>query len=466
MTTRVYNSTNPIYNYEVEGAVLGSILLDPSAISNVAHFLRAADFMDKRNQKVYGVMESLYERQVPIDILIVADELSRRGSLSEQDAAWLFDLPLSVPTEHHLVHYAQIVHKYALFRELERVGELITRQARQGLDQEFRDVLAEAEMALSTLSQRAGGQVRSLSRIMTDFYGHLEGLYMEPEKPIGILTGFLALDKLLGGLKRGSLNLLAARPSMGKSALAFSIMHSAFKRDASVAKNNAKIIFFSLEMGMHQVAQRFLSLETGIDVHRLEVGPISSSNLAQVGGAIDTFQKAQIWVDDTPAISILEMRRQIQGLANTSGLDLVVVDYLQLMSPGHRKENRVQEVSFISRHLKEIAREFDVPILALSQLNRGVESRQDKRPMMSDLRDSGALEQDGDVIMFIYRDEHYNKETERPSIADVIVAKHRNGPIGTVELRFIKHRAMFCNLESSFYEGENSDSHSGNDIIF
>lgn len=461
MSTHIMNMSNSVYNVEVEQTVLGCILLDPFIISNVADFLEASDFIDQRNQIVYGVMKNLYERHVPIDMLIVADEVKRTGLLSELDLPWLFNLPLSIATEHHLVYYAQIVKKYALFRQLQSVGEFITNLAHKALDKEFPDVLQEAEMALSTLTQHAGAQVRSLAHIMDDFYQHAEQLYMEPERPIGTLTGFPILDKLLGGLKRGSLNLLAARPSMGKSALAFSIMHSAFK------KSDAKILFFSIEMGTELVAQRLISIETGINLHRLGVGPISSTDLTEVAYAIDTFRKASIWVDDTPGISILEMRRKIKRLANTYGLDLVVVDYLQLMSLSRRTENRVQEVSLISRNLKELAREFNVPILALSQLNREVESRQNKRPIMRDLRDSGALEQDADVIMFIYRDEVYNKDTERPSIADIIVTKHRNGPIGTVELRFVKEQAMFTNIESGIDQPEQATwSHFDDDIMF
>lgn len=461
MSTDIMNMSNSRYNVQVEEIILGCILLDPVAISNVADLLEPHDFFDQRNKIVYGVMKNLHERHVPIDMLILADEINRTRLLSELDIPWLFDLPLSASTEYHLVHYAQIVKRYALFRQLHSVGQFITNLANKALDKEFPDVLQEAEMALSTLAQRTSAQVDSLAHIMDDFYKHAEQLYMEPERPIGTLTGFLTLDKLLGGFKRGSLNLLAARPSMGKSALAFSIMHSAFK------DNNAKILFFSLEMGKAQVAQRLISIEAGINVHRLGVGPISGTDLTSIAYAIDTFRKASVWVDDTPAISISEMRRKIRRVASTYGIDLVVVDYLQLMSPGRRAENRVQEVSLISRNLKELAREFDVPILALSQLNREVESRKDKKPIMRDLRDSGALEQDADVIMFIYRDEVYHKDTERPSIADIIVTKHRNGPIGTVELRFVKERAMFTNIESGIDQPEKAAwTHFDDDIMF
>ena len=434
-----------LYNLEAEEVVLGALLMDPNAISHISLFLQPDDFYKEKHRVLYEAMLSLHERGVAIDMLTVLDQLYIKQQLDKDDTMMLSKLSQNVGMFRNVIHYARMIEKYGGFRRLlhasERIGQLVFQHVDKALD----EVVGLAEQELSTVSRnRTTSAMQPLENILGAFYKHIEELFLD-KKPAGLPTGFVDLDRFLGGFQRGNLILLAARPSMGKSALAFSIMRSvALKYDAHIA-------FFSLEMSVEQVAQRFVSIQSGINVQRLQIGPIYEDDLNKVGFAVDQLTQAKIWVDETPAISVREMRSKINYLVNRYELDLIVVDYLQLMSVGHKVENRVQEVSYISRNLKEMAREFGLPLLALSQLSRGVESRQDKRPMMSDLRASGGLEQDGDVIMFIYRDEVYDKETQYPNMAEIIIAKQRNGPTGTATMRFIKDNAEFTDLEGIDY---------------
>ncbi|MGC9335373.1 MAG: replicative DNA helicase, partial [Anaerolineae bacterium] len=280
-----------------------------------------------------------------------------------------------------------------------------------------------------------------IRQILSDYYDRIEYLTRHRGEMIGIPTGFTDMDKLLGGLQRSDMVILAARPSVGKTSLALSIAHNAAK------KHNQRVAFFSLEMSNEQVVQRLISAETGINSQRLRRGEIAQDEWGRFIKATSDLAESLLYIDDTPGISALELRTKARRLHAEVGIDLVVVDYLQLMRGDFRSENRVQEISSISRALKGLARELNVPILALSQLSRGVEARTDKRPILSDLRESGALEQDADVVIFIYRDELYNENTERKNLADIIVAKHRNGPTGTVTLFFKKELAQFREAE-------------------
>ncbi|MDQ7029166.1 MAG: replicative DNA helicase [Ardenticatenia bacterium] len=446
------------YNVEAEEAVLGALLMDPEATTKVASFLQPKDFYRDKHVWIYEALLNLHKRNEPPDPLTVAAELDRMGKLSDVGgAAAISELMLRVPTALHVEYYARIVERNAILRRLILAAEQIAQLAYQEGNAEIEEIIDRAESILFAVSQhRLTGAMIPIQHILGEFYEQVERLHLERE-PVGLPTGFVDLDRLLGGLQKGDLIILAARPSVGKTAFALAITeHAAIQQQARVA-------FFSLEMSAEQVAMRLVAAQTGISPQKLRTGPISEEDLARIGQAVDILSGTRIFVDETPALSPLEVRTKARRVASEHGLDLVIVDYLQLMRSGARSENRVQEISYISRSLKGLARELHVPVLAISQLSRQVEMRQDKRPLLSDLRESGSIEQDADVVMFIYRDEVYNKQTERPNIAEIIVAKHRNGPTGTVELRFVKETAKFSNLETVYVDDVPPDVE---DIVF
>jgi len=303
------------------------------------------------------------------------------------------------------------------------------------------EAIDSAEQALFTVSQRRQTKdFQSIADVLDRFFDRLDYLTQNRGEIVGIPTGFTDLDKLTGGLQRSDLIILAARPSMGKSALALGMAYGA------AVQHGMKVGFFALEMSAEQLVQRLLSTETGVDSHRLRLGQIDDSEWDRVSRAFGRLAEAQIYIDDSAAASIMDVRSKARRMQAEVGLDLLIIDYLQLMS-GRRTENRVQEIAEISRGLKGIARELNVPVVALSQLSRGVETRADHRPMLSDLRESGSIEQDADIVMFIYREEKYDADTDRKGIAELIVAKHRNGPVDTVNLRFFERHARFADLE-------------------
>ncbi len=636
------------YNIEAEEAVIGSLMIDNSSITKIVTFLRANDFYREKHQWLYEALFDLHSRGEPADPVTLTDELERSGRLGDVGGpAAVTELFMRVPTAIHVEYYARIVERNAILRRLVGAAEKIARMAYEDQDQEVSEIIERAERELFSISQnRISGALVSLKEILGDYYEQVEELYLQ-RHAVGLQTGFTDLDRLLGGFQAGDLIILAARPSVGKTALGLSLIESA------ALKFGARVALFSLEMGVDQIAQRLVSSQTGIDAQRLRVGPIYEEDLDRVNFAVESLGKTEVFVDESPALSPLEMRTKLRRLISERGLDLVMVDYLQLMTSGKGQDNRVQEISYISRMLKELARELKVPVVALSQLSRGVEQRQDKRPMLSDLRESGCLtgdtlvtmadsgarvpirelvgqsgfavwalneatqkleraivsnafstgvkpvlrlttrlgrtvratgnhkfltiegwtrldgiatreriaavipsvgynpqtarvstydyhhspspdkgihapensvsfavnpggveligsrgwseteltveaydenvlwdeiitiesdgmeevfdltvpglhnfvgnnivvhnsiEQDADVVMFIYRDEVYNKNTERPNIAEIIVAKHRNGPVGTVELRFTRENAKFANLETYFGPDDN-----------
>nr|WP_290668472.1 replicative DNA helicase [Ardenticatena sp.] len=435
------------YNIEAEEAVLGAMLIDPEAITKVAPFLRPEDFYRERHRWIYEALLNLHERDEPADELTIADELERMGRLSDVGGvAAIHELALKVPTALHIEQYGRIVERNAVLRRLIEAAENIARLAYENSDDDIAEIIDRAEALLFAVSQhRLTGAMIPIQQILGEFYEQVEKLFLE-RHPVGLPTGFTDLDRLLGGFQPGDLIILAARPSMGKTAFSLSITENV------ALQQNARVAFFSLEMSADQLVQRLISSQTGINAQKLRVGPITEEDLQRISMAVDTLRNTRIFIDETPAISPIELRTKARRVASEHGLDLIVVDYLQLMRGAGRTENRVQEISQISRSLKALARELRVPVLALSQLSRQVESRHDKRPMLSDLRESGSIEQDADVVMFIYRDEVYNKETEKPNIAEIIVAKHRNGPTGMVELRFVRENAKFSNLETIYVE--------------
>jgi replicative DNA helicase len=434
-------------NLEAERAVLGSLLIDPDAIIKVANFLRVEDFFRERHGWLYDVMLTLHERREPLDFVTVVDELERRGQLEEIGGpAYITDLIGGTPTSINVDFYARIVERTALLRRLIAAAGEIAEMAYDE-SREVEDVIDRAETLVFGVSEaRIHRDLMPIRAIMGNVVDRIDFLTRNKDTLMGVPTGFTMLDRLLGGMQKSDLIILAARPAMGKTSLAINVAQNAAKR------YNARVAIFSLEMSNEQLAQRLLSMETGIDSHRLRLGQLHEEEWPILLEAANVLAGTNIFIDDTPAASVNEIRTKCRRLYAEHGLDMVLIDYMQLMSGqggsgGGRNENRQQEISYISRSLKALARELNVPVIALSQLSRAVESRSDKRPMLSDLRESGSIEQDADVVLFIYRDDYYNEDSEQQNIADVIVAKHRHGSTGTVSLYFRKELTQFRDLE-------------------
>ncbi|MDZ7785703.1 MAG: replicative DNA helicase [Candidatus Saccharibacteria bacterium] len=436
----------PPQNAEAEASLLGAILLDPDAIVKIADTVSADDFYEERHRHIFTAIRSLYEKHSPIDVLTLSDELKSTGFLDTVGgASYLTELTNFVPTAAHVERYAQIVSQKATRRRLIKVSQDIT-----GLgydeNQSLQALIEAAESKLFEVSQTHIKQdVTSLEEILSDSFERLDDLHRDKGKIRGVPTGFKDLDNILAGLQRSDLFVLAARPSMGKTALALNLAHNV------AVKSELPVLLFSLEMSKEQLVDRMLSMESGVDAWALRTGNLSDSDFEKIGHAMGTLSEAQIYIDDTPGITVSEMRTKARREAHQRPLGLIIVDYLQLMSGGVRfsgESNRVQEISEISRGLKGIARELNVPLVSLSQLSRSVESRHPQIPQLADLRESGSIEQDADVVAFIYREEYYNPETERRNITDILVKKHRNGPTGGVELYFDQEKQRFRSLDT------------------
>jgi replicative DNA helicase len=433
----------PPQNIEAEQSVLGSLLIDREAVLKIAPFLQPEDFYRELHGQIYAAVLELHERREPADFVTLCDELERRGRLEAVGgASYLSSLINSVPTSIHVEYYAHIVERTATLRRLiEAAGKIAGLAYEEAEDVDV--VVDRAEQVLFEVSQRRVSKgLTSLKHILADYYDRVEYLHQHKGEMVGLPTGFIDLDRLLGGLQRSDLVIVAGRPGTGKSSLGMSIAHQA------ALKHNAVVAFFSLEMSAEQLVQRLISGETGISSQRLRIGDIRDVEWDKLVKASGTLSETMIFIDDTPSPTPMEIRTKARRLAAEYGLSLVIVDYLQLMVGGTRTENRVQEISYISRALKSLARELGVPVLAMSQLSRAVESRQDKRPILSDLRESGSIEQDADVVLFIFREELYEQNTDRKNIADIIVAKHRNGPTGQVSLRFVSEETKFVDLDT------------------
>ncbi|HMR63749.1 MAG TPA: replicative DNA helicase [Anaerolineae bacterium] len=431
------------HNIEAEEAVLGSLLIDPDAILRVSTFLRPVDFYVQRHAWVYEAMLDLHERREPSDLVTLSDELERREQLGEiGGAAYLTGLINATPTSIHVEYYARIVERTAVLRRLIDAAGQIAQLAYQDSEDDAQMVVDRAEEIIFAISERRTERdLRPIRQVLESFYDRVEYLHQHQGEVIGIPTGLVDLDKLLGGLQRSDMVVMAGRPGMGKTSLALSMALQAARQWQK------RIAVFSLEMSDEQLVQRLVSAETGIDSQRLRLGNIKADEWPTFYQAIRLLAETSIFIDDTPAITALDLRAKARRLHAEHGLDMIIVDYLQLMSGGTRNENRQQEISFISRSIKSLARELNVPVLALSQLSRQVENRADKRPMLSDLRESGSIEQDADVVLFIYRDDVYNPDTEFPNIAEIIVGKHRSGPTGIISVYFKKQLAQFVDLE-------------------
>jgi replicative DNA helicase len=429
-------------NPEAEEAVLGSLLIDPDAIIKVASFLEPDDFYREKNSWIYQAILDLHERREPADFVTLVDELERRDQLQQiGGAAYITSLINSVPTAVHVEHYAHIIERAATLRRLIGAAGQITALAYEEAE-DVDEVVDRAEQLVFNVSERRiRHDLTPVRQIMHGVVDRLDYLHRHKGELLGVPSGFSKLDKLLGGFQKSDLVILAARPSVGKTSLALNVAVNAAKRYGQ------RVAFFSLEMSSEQLVQRLLSAETGINQQKLRLGEIGDEEWPMLMEAAGVLSETLLFIDDTPAVSALELRTKARRLQAEHGLDMVIVDYLQLMRSDARSENRVQEISYITRSLKSLARELEVPLIALSQLSRAVESRGDHKPILSDLRESGSIEQDADIVMFIYREDMVKENSERKNIADVIVAKHRNGPTDTVPLYFDKALTRFADLE-------------------
>jgi replicative DNA helicase len=428
------------FSREAEEAVLGAILVNPEVYYDVAHFLAGEDFYIHRNRWIWEAFAGLHDQRRPVDLLTVSEELERQGRLAEAGGpAYLTALINSVPTSLHAEAYGRLVEEGATRRRLLEAANQVARLAYQS-ETLVEEVVNEAEKAIFAVSERRlTHELQPIKQVLSEFYDRVDYLARHRDETVGVPTGFIDLDRILGGMQPSDLLIIAGRPAQGKSGFCI----SAAKNASQIHKKH--VALFSLEMSNEQLAQRIVSQETEIDSQRLRLGDIHDEEWPLFTQAVSTLSNTHIYLDDTPAITPLQLRTKCRRLHMEVGLDLVVVDYLQLMTGDTRMDNRVQEVSYISRNLKVLARELKVPVLAAAQLSRAVEQRADKRPVLSDLRESGSLEQDADIVMFIYRPDQYESDTLKQNIAEIIVAKHRNGPVGSVELVFRKPLAKFEN---------------------
>lgn len=445
----------PPHATEAEESILGAVLLDNNAIDSALELVEADDFYNTRNRSIFQAMTDLYNSREPIDVvslgqkLRAAGELEKVGGLDE-----LSRLTAVVPNSSHIAYYSQIVKGMAVRRKAIHEASEVIRDAFQ-VDQEVDSFLDGAEQRILAISDyRVQPSFHRVGNVVQDSIRMVEELYDKKEPITGTPSGFTKLDLMTAGFQPSDLVIIAARPSMGKTALALSISQFVgvnVKRPAAL---------FSLEMSKEQMVMRMLCGVAKVDSSRVRTGNLKERDFPKLVDAASRIADAPIFIDDTPALTITEMRAKCRRLHREEPLSLIVVDYLQLMRSPVYSSSREQEISDISRSLKALAKELNVPVLALSQLNRSVESRNDKRPVMSDLRESGAIEQDADLIMFIYRDEVYNEDTEDKGVAEIIVGKQRNGPTGVVRTAFLPEYTMFANLD----EREMSDDLSGDDL--
>lgn len=433
----------PPQNLDAEKSLLGAVLIDEEVLADVSEHVTAKDFYEKRHGIVYGGMMRLYEKHKPVDLLTLTDELKRKDELEVVGgSAYLSELTNYVPTAAHAEAYAELVAQKAVRRRLIKASSEISEM---GFDEDTttQELLEKAEAELFSVSDQSLKQdLVSIETILTDSFDRMEELHRNKGALRGVRTGYRDLDNMTAGLQRSDLIILAARPAMGKTTLVTNLAYNI----ATIAKQ--PVLFFSLEMSKEQLVDRMLADASGVDAWNIRTGNLSDDDFAKLSEAMGEMAEAPIYIDDTPGLSVLEMRTKARRAAHEAPLGLVIVDYLQLMQATGRSDgNRVQEVSEISRGLKLIARELNVPVVALSQLSRSVESRSPQIPQLADLRESGSIEQDADIVMFIYREAYYNPETDRENITDLIIAKHRNGPVGKVELYFHPERLRFMSLD-------------------
>ena len=432
----------PPQNAEAEEYVLGAMLLAPGAIGAVSEICRAEDFYRQSHGNIYRAALALYGRGEPVDAITLVDELDKRSELEDVGGrSRIHELAALVPASANAGHYARIVHEMAILRGLIVAGQEI---AGLGYDRpgETVELVDRAEQIIFTLSQdRIASEFSHIEQLLKESFERITALYEAGVEITGIPSGFRDIDRITSGFQPGNLVIIAARPSMGKSALALCMAANLGVRAG------VPVALFTLEMSKAEVTQRFMCSEAKVESQKLRSGKLAPDDWPRLTAACDKLAKAPIYVDDTGSITMMEIRSKARRLKTREPrLGMIIVHYQQLMTSGASVENRVQEVSQISRQLKVLARDLEVPIVALSQLSRAVEQRHDKRPILSDLRESGAIEQDADIVGFIYRDEYYNDESDQQGLAELIVAKHRNGPTDTVKLSFLRRYAKFADL--------------------
>lgn len=438
MTTVNGSPINIPHHPKAETAVLGAVLVNPAIFTTIASVLSTEDFYLVRHQYIWDAMYRIHERSEPIDYMLLADELRAFGHLDLVGGEpYLIKLSNDTPNSAYAEVYARMVERTSVRRRLIAAADEM-RQLAQDEEMSVDNIIRESESLLFTVSdQQVQRDFKPMWEALSDYYDRIEDLMQNRGKALGVPSGFAKLDELLGGFQRSDLLVFAGRPGMGKTSFLLSVAMNA-------ARVGSRIAIFTMEMGVEQMVQRMIAMESGINVQKLRLAQLTQPEAARFTEVLGRISDFKIFIDDTPAMSPVEMRVKCRRLLHEHGLDLVIIDYMQLMNAGKGYENnRVQEISFISRQLKEMAREFNIPVISAAQLSRAVEQRQDKRPVLSDLRESGSIEQDSDIVMFLYRDEVYNEATEYPNQADVIVAKHRNGPTGVISLYFEKHLTKF-----------------------
>ncbi len=442
----LYADRLPPQNIEAEQAVLGAIFLEPSSLTVASEILIPEDFYRASHQKIFNAMLKLNDEGKVVDLVTVTEDLAAAKLIEDTGGvSYLSELAQSVPTAANIEYYARIVEEKSLLRRLIRTATEIASDGYSRED-EVEALLSEAEKNILAVAQRKNaGSFHSITDVLVRTYDNIEEMHNRVGDITGIPTGFAELDRMTAGFQRNDLIIVGARPSVGKTAFALNIA-------ANVAtKTEENVAIFSLEMGAEQLVMRMLCSEGNIDAQRLRTGSLTDDDWGKLTMAMGALSNSGIFIDDTPGVRVSEIRSKCRRLKQEHGLGMILIDYLQLiLGSGRSGENRQQEVSEISRSLKQLARELKVPVIALSQLSRGVEQRQDKRPMMSDIRESGSIEQDADIVAFLYRDDYYDKESENKNIIEIIIAKQRNGPTGTVALAFVKEYNKFVNLETRY----------------
>lgn len=432
----------PPHNIEAEQAVLGCMLLDSDVIPTVTELIKSEDFYRDNHKEICEAIIDLAEKAQPVDIITVSDQLQARGTIDSVGGLdYLASISNAVPTTANARHYTKIVEEKSLLRKLIKAAADISSMSYDAQEDAVY-VLDKAEQCIFDILQKRNTQgFAHIKDVLLETFNRLEELYNSKSYITGVPTGFTDLDFKTAGLQNSDLILIAARPGMGKTAMALNIAQYA------AVQKHVPVAIFNLEMSRDQLVNRMLCSEVMVDSHKMRTGKLEDDDWNKIAQALAPLSEAPIFIDDTPGITVMDIRAKCRRLKLEKNLGLVVIDYLQLMQGRGRAENRQQEVSEISRSLKILAKELNVPVVTMSQLSRGPESRNDHRPMLSDLRESGAIEQDADIVMFLYRDDYYNPETENKNVAEVIIAKHRNGSTGTIELRWFGEFTKFANLK-------------------
>jgi len=433
----------PPQNLEAESSVIGAVLLDKESMLSVVEILSPEDFYDQRNATIFRAILTLFEKRTPVDMVTLTDQLEKEKELENVGgSSYIVSLVNATPSAANVVHWANIVRDKAILRRLITSAVTIS-DLGFAEEEEVSAVLDKAEQSLFAVSQRFFRQkFIPIKDVLTEAFDRIDKIHKEKGVLRGVSTGFRDLDAKLAGLQKSDLVIIAARPSMGKTSLALNIAEH-----VSV-EGKIPVAFFSLEMSKEQLVDRLISSQAGVDSWKLRTGNLSDEDFPKIGYAMGTLSEAPFFIDDSPGITVMEIRAKARRLQLEENLGIVFVDYLQLIE-GRKSSgdiNRVQEISEISRSLKNLARELNVPVVAMSQLSRAVEHRPDKRPQLSDLRDSGSIEQDSDIVAFIYREDYYDDKTEKKGITEILIRKHRNGPIGNVELFFNAEQMRFRDL--------------------